>query len=123
MIQQSLLDEDASLTSAFVVILTLLLLSIAYAWLRGRLPARLAGALEGVPTVLVRDGVPDEHRLRRSRVTLDDVLEAGRRSGVADLAGIRFAVLETGGTISIIPNAGQNDGPATPPAETQPRPG
>jgi len=105
MIQQGLLDDDASLTSGFVVVTTLLLLSVLYASAKSRWP-RLALAVEGVPTVLVRDGVPDERQMRASRVVMDDVMEAARKNGVAELEEVRFALLETGGAISIIPRKG-----------------
>jgi len=106
MIQQALLGEDASLTSGFLVVLTLLLLSSIYAKVKSRWPA-FARAVEGVPTVLVRNGVPDEEQLRASRVAMDDVMEALRKEGLADLEEVRFAVLETSGVISVIPRSGR----------------
>lgn len=104
MIQQSLLGEDFSMTSAFVVVVTLLLLTVSYAWAKSRWP-RLTRAVEGVPTVLVRNGVPDEAQMRAARVGMDEVMEAARKNGLIDLGEVRFAVLETGGEISIIPAA------------------
>ncbi len=64
-------------TSAFVVILTPLLLSILRAQSKIWWPA-LGPALEGAPILLVTNGEPDAAALRRSRVELDDVMAAGR---------------------------------------------
>ena len=101
-VQQALTSGDQSLAGGFVVVCTLLLLNVGYAFLNQWLP-RAVQALEGTPTLLVADGSPVEGNLRRSRVALDDVLAAGRRIGVADLPGIRYAVLELDGTINVIP--------------------
>nr|WP_280854828.1 YetF domain-containing protein [Pararoseomonas indoligenes] len=92
------------MTSGFVVVVTLLLLIVGYAGAKSRWP-RLVRAVEGVPTVLVRNGVPDEAQMRAARVGMDEVMEAARRNGLVELREVRFAVLETGGEISIIPAA------------------
>lgn len=104
MIQQSLLGDDASLTSGFIVVVTLLTLSIAYAKAKSLWPAAIR-AVEGVPTVLIREGVPDARQMRACRVAMDDILEAARLNGLCEPEEIRFAVLEIDGAISIIPRA------------------
>jgi hypothetical protein len=42
-------------------------------------------------------------RLQRARVGLEDVLESAREQGLERLDQIKFAILEVGGTISIVP--------------------
>jgi uncharacterized membrane protein YcaP (DUF421 family) len=101
--QQALLGEDFSLVNAVVVVTTLLLMDVALSLLKGRSPT-VERVIDGVPTILVADGKPIEDRLRRARVDLDDILEAAReRQGLATLDEIRWAVLETDGTITVIP--------------------
>jgi uncharacterized membrane protein YcaP (DUF421 family) len=101
--QQALLGEDFSLVNAVVVVTTLLLMDVALSLLKGR-SATVERVIDGVPTILVADGKPIEDRLRRARVDLDDILEAAReRQGLATLEEIRWAVLETDGTITVIP--------------------
>jgi uncharacterized membrane protein YcaP (DUF421 family) len=57
---------------------------------------------------LISLGVPDERALRRSRVSLDEVLEAARlQQGLERLEQIKFAVLEASGKISIVPKASE----------------
>jgi uncharacterized membrane protein YcaP (DUF421 family) len=102
--QQALLGEDFSLVNAVVVVTTLLLMDVGLSLLKGRSPT-VERVIDGVPTILVADGKPIEDRLRRARVDVDDILEAAReRQGLATLAEIRWAVLETDGTITVIPN-------------------
>jgi uncharacterized membrane protein YcaP (DUF421 family) len=101
--QQALLGDDFSLTNAAVVIVTLLLADIGLSLLKGR-SQRAERWVDGVPTILVADGRPLRVRLRHARVDEQDILEAARsRQGLVGMEEIRFAVLEPGGGITIIP--------------------
>jgi uncharacterized membrane protein YcaP (DUF421 family) len=60
--------------------------------------------LDGLPTVLVKNGILFPERLKKARVDKEDILEAARRSqGIASFAEIEHAVLERDGDISIVP--------------------
>ena len=97
-----LLGEDVSLTQAFTVILTLVVLNLLFAWLKQRSP-RLEKILDGMPLVLVEDGKPLRERMDRVRVDEFDILQAARESqGLERMEQIRYAVLERSGGISII---------------------
>lgn len=105
LVQNAVTQSDMSVTGAVIVISTMALFVVAVSWLHLRVPP-VRGLLEDRPTVLVEDGRVLERNLRRERLTLDDVLEEARLAQVATLADIRWAVLESGGQISIIPRAG-----------------
>ncbi|WP_435017713.1 DUF421 domain-containing protein [Tundrisphaera sp. TA3] len=101
--QNAMIGDDFSLTNAFLVILTLIALDIGFSLAKRRW-SRLDKWVEGVPTLLIEDGRPIGDRMRRARVEIDDVLEAARRlHGLERLDQVKFAVLERGGGISIIP--------------------
>ena len=51
--------------------------------------------LEGEPIVIVQDGNVIERNLRRERLTEAEIAEEARCSGIAHLAQVRWAVLET----------------------------
>jgi uncharacterized membrane protein YcaP (DUF421 family) len=57
----------------------------------------------GEPIVLVQEGRPIERNLRRERITLENVQEEARRSQIASLAELQWAILEDDGHISCIP--------------------
>lgn len=101
--QQALLGDDFSLINAVILIVTLFTIDIVLSYLKQWAPA--AGrVIDGVPTVLISLGEPDMRALRRARVGLDDVLEAARQQhGLERLDQIKFAILEVGGNISIVP--------------------
>lgn len=108
-VQQALLNADASMTAAGLLVLTLVTLDVALAWAKTHWHA-VGDLLDGRPTVLVIQGQPQWDALRRARITLPDVMQSARQShGLGRFAQIEAAVLEVDGTISIIPRAGDAD--------------
>jgi uncharacterized membrane protein YcaP (DUF421 family) len=104
--QQALLGEDFSLTNAVLVIVTLITIDIALSLVKRRSPS-VEKLIDGVPMILVENGRPLSDRLRKSRVSEEDVLEAARRlQGLERLDQIKFAVLEVSGGITVIPKKG-----------------
>ncbi|WP_144955749.1 DUF421 domain-containing protein [Pseudomonas oryzihabitans] len=105
--QQALLGDDFSVINAFVVITTLVLIDILLSLFKERSP-RVGRFLDGVPLIVVEYGKPLTERLRKARLTEEDILEAARQSqGLERLEQIRFAVLEKNGQISVIPEPGE----------------
>lgn len=101
--QQALLGDDFSITNAVILILTLFITDILLSYFKQWSP-RSARLLDGMPTVLISRGEPDLEALRRSRISLDDVLENARQQhGLERLDQIEHAVLEIGGSLSVIP--------------------
>jgi uncharacterized membrane protein YcaP (DUF421 family) len=99
LVQQGVTQSDYSLTGATTVIATLALLTVFTAWLSFRV-RRLRPLLEGEPVVIVTDGRVLERNLHRQRMTVEDVEAEARQQQVGSLEDVRFAVLETNGTIS-----------------------
>jgi uncharacterized membrane protein YcaP (DUF421 family) len=100
-VQQGITQEDMSLTGSILVVSTFGFWITVLTWITWR-SDRGRRIIEGVPIVLVRDGVPVDEALAVERMPLDEVLEAARQNGVEDLANVRLAVLEVNGRISII---------------------
>jgi len=68
--------------------------------LHGRRWGRLLG---GTPTVLIQDGRFVDPHLKRERLDRDDVEMALREHGIESVTGVKLAVLETDGSISVVP--------------------
>jgi uncharacterized membrane protein YcaP (DUF421 family) len=102
-LQTALVDNDNSVTAAFVVILTLVVLDIGMSLVK----QRWLGAeklLEGLPLVVVDDGELLRDRMQKARIDEGDILAAARQSqGIDSLDQIKMAVLERSGAISVIP--------------------
>jgi uncharacterized membrane protein YcaP (DUF421 family) len=101
--QQAMVDNDHSMTTAALLILTLVGSSIALSLLKRMSPAADRW-LEGAPLILVKDGQLLKDRMRKEWVDDGDLLEAARlQHGLRSLDDIDAAVLERGGQISISP--------------------
>jgi uncharacterized membrane protein YcaP (DUF421 family) len=104
-VQRSLMAQDYSLIHAFLVVATFVIVDVAVSFVERDVPS-LGKILRGVPTIVVENGRVLRGRLRRARLTEDDVLEAARRRlGLERMDQIRFAIFEASGEISIIPKA------------------
>ncbi len=99
LIAEAVISEDTSVTGAVIVVGVFALLTIALSWvsLHSR---RVEHALDGVPTIVVRDGEPDFAAMKRERVSLDDLNEAARGQSIRRLSDIELAVLESDGKFS-----------------------
>ncbi|ANR78525.1 hypothetical protein BBB57_09790 [Kosakonia sacchari] len=101
--QQALLGNDFSVTGAALTIITLVVVDILF----GTLKKYVKGAenlIDGTPVVLVENGQMLENKMREADITRDDIMVSARNNqGIADLAEIKFAILERNGHISIIP--------------------
>lgn len=64
---------------------------------------RLRSFFYGQPIVLIREGKIRRKELLRTRVSVEDIMEAMRGNGILRIEDIHTAVLETNGTVSIIP--------------------
>jgi uncharacterized membrane protein YcaP (DUF421 family) len=105
--QRAITGEDYSLTNALILVSTFVVIEIVLSLLDLRSPA-LRRVFEGTPTVLVENGQLMTYRLHRTRVTEDNILEAARRlHGLTRMEQIKFAILESTGKISIIPESDQ----------------
>ena len=100
-VQQSLTQDDYSVTGAFIVVSTIALLQVFMSYLNFRVP-RLRPLIDGEPIVIVQDGRVIEGNARRERLTLEDVAEAARLQQIASLEDVQWAVLETSGELTFI---------------------
>jgi len=100
-LQQGLTQDDYSLTGAILVVSTIALLQVFTSWIAYRFP-RSRPVLEGEPIIVIHNGELIERNLQRERLTIDDIAEEARKQQIAQLSEVRFAVLETSGSISFI---------------------
>lgn len=101
--QQALVGKDYSVTTAMLAITTLVGLGLLLAAIKqkSRAAERL---LDGGPVIIIHEGELLRDRMRKLHVDEDDILEAAHaQTGTPALDGIRYAVVEKDGQISIIP--------------------
>ncbi len=67
---------------------------------------RFRALMCGRPSVIIRAGKIDQQEMRRTRLTVDELLEELRSKGYVDPSEINYAILETDGSLSVLPYAG-----------------
>jgi uncharacterized membrane protein YcaP (DUF421 family) len=104
-IQQGVMQQDFSVTGAFLALVTFgfWINTLTFATWRSK---SIRGFVEGTPVVLVADGKPIDKALAVEQMPLEEVLESARQQGIDDLSKIRLAILEVSGKISIIKTDG-----------------
>lgn len=97
----STVGADRSETNSVCTVLTVGLLHRSVSWLKTRFP-RFGELVDGTPLVLLNNGRWQTEVMRNMRMADDDVMAAARTKGVKTFDGIKYAVLERNGGISII---------------------
>jgi uncharacterized membrane protein YcaP (DUF421 family) len=104
-VSQALQRDEYSVTNGLVGIATLFVL-VWFTSLLMQRSKRVDYLIEDAPTVLVHHGQLIERHLNQERVTPDEIFVEMRKSGLERLEQVRWAVLETDGKISIVPEDG-----------------
>ena len=104
LIQQGVTQNDFSVTGAMLAGGTMAVMTVLFSWLAFRF-RRLQPILEGDPVILVERGKTIDRNLQRNRITLEELAAQARMQQVAHIVDIEWAVLETSGTISVIPKS------------------
>jgi len=102
LVQNGVTQSDYSVTGIVLAAGTIGLLATLTAFVTFRW-SRIRNVIEGEPVILVEDGKLIERNMKHERLTLDEVMEQARlQQGVESLHDVRWAVLETSGSISIV---------------------
>jgi uncharacterized membrane protein YcaP (DUF421 family) len=104
LVQQGITQNDFSVTGMMLVGGTVAVLTVAVSYANFRFP-RLRPVIEGEPVIVLENGKPIDRNLARNRITHEELAAAARQEGIGSLADVRWAVLETSGSISFIEKA------------------
>lgn len=107
-VQNAVIGPDNSLTGGMIGAVTILVLNYLVVELSYRFKG-VRRVLEAQPTLLIHNGRVLHENLRKERLTMDDLLAALRRSGMASPEQVRYALLEENGGISVIPRPSPGD--------------
>lgn len=102
-VQNAMIGQDSSLIGGLLAAVLLLALNRVLNMITYRSP-RLESFFSGTPTLLVHDGEILVPHCKREQVTTADIEMAMREHGLDDLHSVKSAVLESDGSISIIPD-------------------
>jgi uncharacterized membrane protein YcaP (DUF421 family) len=102
MVSQALTREDSSMTNALVAVATLIVLVYLSSLLQHG-NKQVDAAINAQPTVLVRQGSYVGKHMNEERITPEEIYSAMHESGLDRLEQVRWAILESDGRISIVP--------------------
>lgn len=102
---QAMVDSDHSITNAFLLIMTLVGMSVLLSFIKHRWPAA-SRIFEGLPLPLIRNGERLQRNMDKSRVDEEEILMSARlNQGVEKMEDIKEASVENDGQISIVPRS------------------
>jgi uncharacterized membrane protein YcaP (DUF421 family) len=96
----SLIGDDHSLTGGLISAATLVVLVQIVGFFTWKFK-NVEKFVDGVPRILVRHGEVRGSVLKEEQITRAELLEALRREGCSALTKVRFAMLETDGSITL----------------------
>lgn len=97
-------DSKKSVSSILVPIITLAALEILSSLIMLKLPA-VKRLMTSAPSVVISKGIINIKAMRRSRISIDELMCQIRQNGVFDISEVDYAILEENGKMSIIPKA------------------
>ncbi len=103
-----LLSADVSWSEGATALALLAGLQLVVAWATVRV-AWIRRLVTSVPTLLLHDGVVLQDQLRGQRVSLPDLRQAVRASGQGSLGEVAAVVLESDGSLSVVPRSAAGD--------------
>ena len=95
-------DSGIPLLSGLVPILTVLGVELVLSFLSMR-SLNLRRLLCGKPVILIENGHVIQKNLKRTSITLDELMGHLRLKDVLDIRTVQFAILETNGDLSVFP--------------------
>lgn len=101
---QPLQDTGTPLIYGIVPVLTLLASQLVISGLSVKY-GRFRRLLSGKPSILIDNGVIVQSEMKKCRISVDELYVELRINGVTDISTVKHAILETDGTLSVLPYA------------------
>jgi len=106
-----LLSSAVALAEGLLAFVVLISLQFVVTWLSTR-TATVRRLVKNEPRLMVYEGKLLPDALRAERVTEEEIEAALRQQGMADLEDVGAAVLETDGSVTMVPRSGLGGGSA-----------
>lgn len=97
-------DRGLALLNGVIPVLTLLLAQVAFSFFTLKNQS-FRRALCGKPSPIIENGIINWEEMQKNLYHLNDLLEQLRSQGYFNLTDVEFAILETNGTLTILPKS------------------
>lgn len=95
-------NREIPIAYAIIPMVTLLTLEIFSSVILVRLP-RLRGLVSSRPSVIIHNGILNQHMLTELRISIDELMSEVRQQGLSDLSQVECAILEKNGKLTVLP--------------------
>ena len=95
-------DKNISVMSGLVPIIAVLGIELLLSFISMR-SIRFRKLLCGKPVIVIENGKFLQDNMRKNRVTLDELISQLREKDIMDPTTVQYAILETGGNLSVFP--------------------
>lgn len=95
-------DKNISVMSGLVPIIAVLGIELLLSFISMR-SIRFRKLLCGKPVIVMENGKFLQDNMRKNRVTLDELISQLREKDIMDPTTVQYAILETGGNLSVFP--------------------
>jgi len=100
-VQNAMVGPDTTLLGGLLAASTLFAANFILKELIFRF-SKVSRLIQGQTIMLVYEGVPNKENMKRAKISMDEIEEAVREHGVADVSEVNLAVLEVDGSISVL---------------------
>ncbi|MGB9780370.1 DUF421 domain-containing protein [Caldanaerobacter sp.] len=104
-------NKGIPLVAGIIPVLTLLISQLILSYISMK-SLRARAIICGTPTILIEKGKILTSQLQKERYSINDLLEELRIKGYPNVADVEYAILETNGSLSVIPKSDKR--PVTP---------
>jgi uncharacterized membrane protein YcaP (DUF421 family) len=94
-------EADGPVHHSIIALTIFALIPVGVEWLALKSKV-IRDAVEGKPTVLIKDGKILEDNLKKERLSVEDLMEHLRMKNAFKVSDVEFAVMETNGEVSVL---------------------
>ncbi|HUL45079.1 MAG TPA: YetF domain-containing protein [Bacteroidota bacterium] len=105
-VQNAMVGEDTSLLGGIVAAVSLIIVNYVLTLILFKYRSADT-VLEGSPTLLINRGHVISVHLAREKITEEELVRVVREHGIGGVNEVKIAVMELDGTISVIPESGE----------------
>lgn len=95
-------NSDIPLSFSIIPIITVLTIEVVSSVISKKYP-KVSNILNSNPNMLICRGRLDQKELEKSRISIEELISEIRQAGYSGINEVQYAILETGGKITVIP--------------------
>lgn len=95
-------NSDIPLSFSIIPIITVLTIEVVSSVVSKKCP-KVSNVLNSNPNMLICRGRLDQKELEKSRISIGELISEIRQAGYSGINEVQYAILETGGKITVIP--------------------